>query len=343
VLELGPWSQAISYNEVEGWRFKLAGNTTTQLNYHWQLGGYAAYGTKDNQWKYRGDVIYSFRPKKESIWDFPQRLLSFSYAEDWNLPGQDLLTSHRDYFFYSLASSATRQMWWQQVASVRYNQEFSSHFSFQIEGRNTRMQLGLLPESKRFTTSEISLSLRYAPCEIFMQQREKRRYLRQGTIEWNLRHRIGIKGILGSNYEYQLTDISIDTRFKMPRKIGIIDTQVSAGTTWSQHTPFFLRFIPEGNQSYIFSETGFNGMKFSEFSTNQFIAGKINLRFDWSPLDWLYNSPVKTNLGVRAIEGKNLSYSEINFGFSHILDRFRIEWVQRKDKGGIFISGEWTF
>ncbi|GHV20747.1 hypothetical protein FACS189428_0140 [Clostridia bacterium] len=349
LLEWGPITQSISYNDLEGLRLKAGGNTTLQVNRHLLLGGYLAYGLKDEQFKYRGDLIYSFLPKDKYIREFPKRLLSLSYIKDLNIPGRDLLKGTRDEFYHSFSHSGTYNMSQQKLASISYEQELQNRLSFRIGGKHLHDRPLENLQYDAFTISEMNFSLRYAPGEIFLQNRENRLYLRRGAVELNLNHRIGVKGALGSDYGYQITDFNAYKRFSLSPKVGVVAVQLSAGKIWNQ-VPFPLLFIPTGNQSYIYEENDYNLMDFYEFATDRFVAGNVNFRFNWSPFSLFSQSNIKTTWGIKALYGSfpdtNDPYMEMHIGLADIFKLLRIEWVQRLtygEKGSIFISSGVAF
>jgi hypothetical protein len=368
LVEWGPVSQSVSYNEMEGLRLKAGGNTTLRLNNHFLLGGYLAYGLRDKQLKYRGEGIYSFLPKNKDIWEFPKRLLSASYIHDLNVPGHDLQAGSRDYFFYSFAHSGMQNRSLQKLFSIRYEHELKNRLSFRFGGRYLE-ETGITTMIPDITTSEMNVSLRYARGEIFMQNRDNRIYVRRGTIELNLNHRTGFKGLFGSDFRYHITDFSAYKRFFFPQDAGIADVQLSAGKVWNP-VPFPLLFIPTGNQSYIYEENNYNLMNYYEFTTDRFVAGNLNFRFNWSPFSLFSKSPIKTTAGVKVLYGPlsdnnnpslhpelfsfspgihplgNDPYVEMHIGLANIFKLFRVEWVQRmtySEHGSILISSGFTF
>ena len=391
-LELGPLTQLTSYNKMEGLRLKLSGNTTMNLNSHLMVGGYVAYGLKDERLKYRGDIAYSFIPKDRFIWEYPKRLLSFTYVNDLNIPGQDLLISNRDNLFYSLVHASANNMSLQRIGLVSFENEMPHQFSFKLSGKYTYDRpMGVIHYMKvqgadtsfvrDITSSEVGLSLRYSPREKFIQRRNDRFYIRRGDIELNLNHRVGIKGLFDGDYNYQITDFKAYKQLYLPQDIGAVDITLSAGKVWNR-VPFPLLFIPTGNQSYVFEPDDYNCMNFSEFATDNFVAGNVNFIFNWSPVK-LFNkkNKIRTSVGARMIYGplsdKNnpelhpelfvfnrgvnplgdTPYTEVNVGLANIFKIFRIEYVRRLTyldndraegghkitKGSLFLTGSVDF
>ena len=202
-------------------------------------------------------------------------------------------------------------------------------------------------------TFEMLFSLEYTPKKLYFQNRERRVPVNPGKIELKLKHRIGMKGIVGSDYNYHITNLSAYKRFDFGHHIGNLDLRLSAGKVWNR-VPFPLLFIPLGNQSYIYMSEGFNRINFYEFITDQFVSGNAGFTLNWSPFKLLNpNSKIKTSLGVRSIFGPlsdnnnpelhpelfmlnqgikplgNTPYTELNIGLANILKILRIEYVHR--------------
>jgi hypothetical protein len=371
-FEWGNVSQTVSYNETEGLRLKAGGNTTSSLNKHFLLGGYVAYGLKDKKFKYRSNIIYSFRGKDNSIWEYPRSILSFTYADDLNRLGDDLLTSTRDNLFHSDSSDDLSR---QKIGRIAFEQEILRNFSFKIEGKYWREKPAGTIQHKPFTNSELSFSFQYAPQELFVQIRENRIYIQQGNIQVNLKHRTGLKGIFGSEYNYHITEGNIYKTIYFPKNAGHANIELSAGKVWNR-LPYSLLLIPHGEKSYLFDKRNYNLMNPHEFVTDNFVGGNMNIFFNWSPVR-LFDpqSIIRTSIGGRmicgALSGNNnpdlhqelfpfgntvnplgkTPYIEVNAGFANIFQIFRIEYVRRLTypdnakaaKGSLFVTIDLTF
>ncbi|MDL2322781.1 DUF5686 family protein [Bacteroidales bacterium OttesenSCG-928-A17] len=369
-FNFGPVFQTISYNSMEGLRLRLGGNTSERLSRKLQLGGYLAYGFRDEDWKFRGDVLYAPTPKDR---------LSFSYVRDLNIPGYDLLTSTRDNVFHSFTHSKTNNMSLQHIAVLSYEKDFSNYVSAHIGGKflsdrpqgtiqyfRTNNETEIIPELR---ASEVQLGIRYAPKEKFIRIENKKINFRNPETVIEVNHRIGIKDLLGGDYDYHITDFSAYRRWELPADIGSLSFQVSGGKVWNK-IPFPLLFVPAGNQSYIIQSTGYNLMQFHEFVTDQYIAGNLDMKFNWSVFDLFMNSSIKTGLGIRTIYGplsdknnpslqpdlfvlnggvsalNNDPYTEVNIGLINIMKILRVDYVYRLNydrKGSIFFTSSFLF
>ena len=363
-VEIGPAFQFLSYNSMEGLRLRLGGNTTVKLLDQWLIGGYVAYGFKDQEIKYRTDLIYSFQPKDKYIWEHPQKLISFSYVNDLNIPGQNPFITDRDNISYSLSHESTNNMSLQKTGLLTFENELTKHFSYKIGGqfkydkpmgivRYMQVQGADTSHVSDISTSEIQLSVRFSPGEKYIQNRNERALIQKGDFELNLSHKIGIKGLLGSEYNYQITEFEAYKKFNLWKNSGTMDIHLSAGKIWDR-VPFPLSFIPMGNQTYVFDPKAYNCMSFYEFATDNYIAGNMNFIFNWSPVKLFSpKNQIKTTLGARAIYGPisdnnkpaihpelfvfnngvnplgNTPYTEVNIGLANILKIFRIDYARR--------------
>ena len=69
-FDYGRVMSTYSRNDLEGNRFRIGGRTNPALNKRIFLDGYLAYGTKDERFKHKAELEYSFRDKEFSKMDF---------------------------------------------------------------------------------------------------------------------------------------------------------------------------------------------------------------------------------------------------------------------------------
>ena len=375
-FDLGPVTQMLSYNYMEGLRLRVGGVTSQKFNEQWTVGGYLAYGTKDRRWKYRGDVVFS--PHQGDH-------IRFTYVNDLDIPGYDCLENKRDRFYYSLNQSNTKNMSLQKIGQLSWETNEFRPFAMKLNAKYIYDQpLGIVDYEtvnngvsktiSNITTAEIGVSFRFSPKERHIRINGKRLVFRSSEMDFNLNHRIGIKGIFGSDYNYNITDASIFKSFRFPLDKGSFNIRVSGGKVWNT-VPFSLLFIPTGNQSYVFENNDYNLMRFYEFTTDRFVAGNAELNLNWSPVKLFSpKSQLKTHGGIKAIYGPlsdmnnpqlhpelfifnngvealgEKPYAEAHIGLSGILKIFRIDYVYRltyrndyRTRGSFFVSTDFSF
>lgn len=371
-FDLGPISQMLSYNYMEGVRLRIGGTTSEKICKQAVVGGYLAYGTEDHRWKYRGDIIYT--PRKGDQ-------LQLTYVNDFNIPGQDCLEDIRDRIYYSLSQINASNMSFQKIGQLSYKTEQFRPFSLHLNAKYMYDQpLGIVDYEmlksggytavNSITTTELGVSFRFAPNEKYIFIKGKRIVFHSPDIDFRLNYRIGIKGIFGSGFDYHITDASLFKSFELPCDIGIAGIRFSGGKIWNS-VPFPLLFIPAGNQSYIYESNKYNLMRFYEFTTDRYVAGSADFQFNWSPINLISpKSAIKTCAGIKAIYGPlsginnpqrhpelfvfnhgvealgEKPYTEAHIGLSGILTYFRIDYAYRLtygNRGSLFVSTVFNF
>ena len=75
-FDFGPMNTTFSANHLEGFRMRVGGMTTANLNPHWFGSGYLAYGVNDRKLKYNAKLTYSVNKKKYHEGESPVRTSS---------------------------------------------------------------------------------------------------------------------------------------------------------------------------------------------------------------------------------------------------------------------------
>ena len=136
-----------------------------------------------------------------------------------------------------------------------------------------RDESGNLYHIKDFTTSEIGTQLRFAPGERAYNGRSGKESvfnLSKDAPVFKLSHQLGIKGVLGGDYNYNHTEISAEKRIWLS-SFGHIDAQIKAGKVWDK-VPFPLLILPNTNQSITIQPEAFHMMNALEFVTDQYVS-----------------------------------------------------------------------
>ena len=185
-FDFGPINTMITSNYVNGTRFRLSGMTTGNLDPHWSLSGYGAYGTKDKKWFYSGQVAYSFNKREYVLWEFPKHYIAFKYTYDVMSPMDKYLATDKDNLFVGWKWTTVDQMSYMRDATLTYELETNTGFSVQAMARHRNDQpAGQLQYWKNnggtpgqwdekntlvhdITTTELGVTLRYAPGETFV-------------------------------------------------------------------------------------------------------------------------------------------------------------------------------
>lgn len=295
-FDFGPINTIITSNYVNGTRFRLSGLTTGNLHPHWSFSGYGAYGTKDRKWFYSAQAAYSFNKREYVLWEFPKHYLAFKYTYDVMSPMDKYLATDKDNVFVSWKWTTVDQMSYIRDATLTYELETPVGFSMQAMARlrndepaggvlqywkNDGKTPGVWDETntliKDITTTELGISLRYAPGETFVNTKQRRVPVSLDAPQFTLSHTLGVKGVLGGEYNFNLTEASIRKRFWFG-SWGKLDVTLRAGAQWNK-VPFPLLNLPMANLSYITQHNeSFNLINNMEFLNDRY--GSLALTYD---------------------------------------------------------------
>ena len=127
------------------------------------------------------------------------------------------------------------------------------------------------------TTTELGVTLRYAPGETFVNTKQRRVPVSLDAPTFTLSHTAGFKGVLGGEYNFNLTEASIRKRFWLG-SWGKLDVTARAGAQWNT-VPFPLLNLPMANLSYITQNNeSFNLINNMEFLNDRYAS--LNLSYD---------------------------------------------------------------
>ena len=285
-FDFGPMNTTFSANHLEGFRMRVGGMTTANLNPYWFASGYLAYGTNDRKIKYNLKLTHSFTKKEYHEGENPVNNLSFIQEYDVYTPGQDFLFTSKDNIFVAWkVGEPVTKMQYIRKSVLQYEKEWLNGLTWKswIMNQNNeaagtlqyikRDESGNLYHIKDFTTSEIGTQLRFAPGERAYNGRSGKESvfnLSKDAPVFKLSHQLGIKGVLGGDYNYNHTEISAEKRIWLS-SFGHIDAQVKAGKVWDK-VPFPLLILPNTNQSITIQPEAFHMMNALEFVTDQYVT-----------------------------------------------------------------------
>ncbi len=285
-VEIGPTYTFYTFNSLEGLKLRMGGRTTTKFSSRYYLDGYLGYGFKDERWKGLASVAYALNNK--SIYTYPQQFLRASIQRDTYAPGQELRGNTEDDFISSFRRGVNNRFLYNDFYKFEYVQEFENRFSFNLGLRRwtqrpaMSLQYFTLSGEDRIitdaiTTSEINLSLRYAPQEKFYQGKRSRVAVNNKFPVFNLRYAAGIKGLAGGEYNYHNLYGSVNKRFYLSQ-LGITDVKVDGGYIFNK-LPYPLLAIHKANQSYAYQISAYNMMNFLEFVSDHYASLNIDHGF----------------------------------------------------------------
>lgn len=363
-VELGPVNTLVSFNDVEGARFRVGGLTTAKINPHFFTRGYVAYGTKDKKVKYNAEIEYSFLRKNRHSREFPIHSLRLTHLYDVDAVGQKYAFTNPDNFFLSLKRTKDTLMIYHRQTKLDYTLELENHFSTQLTLFHNRQEATRhIPFAfadgnhlSHLDFAGATIQLRYAPGEKFVQTKSHRISVNNDAPVFLLTHTFVPGNALGNKYTVNRTELNVSKRFWFSA-FGYIDVMVKGGHVWST-TPFTELIIPNANISYTIQPESFallNPMEFitdsyASFDVTYFANGAI---FNYIPLIkklklrevfscrgfWGHlsdkNNPVKNHWlpqfpsGSNDVELTSTPYIEASVGIENILRFLRVDYVWR--------------
>lgn len=277
-FDIGPVTNMMHYNLQEGFRLRLGGMTTAQLNDRNFLNGYLAYGFRDRRFKGSLSYIHTFTPKDIHPFEPLRNNLMFSAGYELEAPGQSFELLDRD----NLLMSSFRPQPLQYVArvGVRYDREWLSrlsvHGGLHFERATPAGTLsylryaadGSLVPVTAFDNLSFTARLRYAPGEPLFANRlgkESPITLAKDAPVLNLSH---TTGLFDHRFLYNKTDFSARKRIWLS-SFGHIDASVAAGIIWDR-VPLPVLFTPNANPSVLLVSDAFNLMRPMEFVMDRY-------------------------------------------------------------------------
>ncbi|OQP57314.1 hypothetical protein A3860_11570 [Niastella vici] len=314
-FEIGPVNAFYSFNPVEGFRLRFGGRTTPKFSKRLYFETYAAYGFKDDRWKYFLSAAYSFNAK--SIYSFPLNYLKVSYQHDTKIPGQELQFVQEDNFLLSFKRGNNNKWLYNDIFTAEYVREFGKNISYTFGFKNWKQQpagsiiyekpiatgTSTIPE---ITTTELSAEIRWAPHEQFYQGKVYRIPINNKYPIFRLRYIAGIKGLVNGDYNYQQLTMNIFKRFYFSQ-FGYADVVTEGGYIFGQ-VPYPLLTIHRANQTYAYQLNSFNMMNFMEFVSDHYASVSTDYYFN----GFIFNKlPLIKKLKLREVAGFKMVYGGV--------------------------------
>lgn len=297
-VDIGPINTLASKNFIDGLRTRISAQTTANLNPHWFVSGYYARGWDSRKNYYKGELTYSFNKKDYLPREFPKRTLTFTSTYDVCSPSDKFMHTDKDNVFTAFKWAKVEKMMFynRQQLSFEHEEEwgFKTTVSLKTEGNEACGELFFTPLSAAGTeytgyghgkirTTEAHIEFRYAPGETFINTKQRRIPVNLDAPVFTISHTMGIKGFLGGDYNYNLTEASIYKRFWL-NSWGKMDILVKGGIQWDK-VPYPLLIMPAANLSYIVSDETFNLINNMEFLNDKYAS----LDFSWDLNGKIFN------------------------------------------------------
>lgn len=330
-VDIGPVNTMITKNFIDGLRTRVSAQTTANLNPHWFANGYYAHGWDSKKDYYKAELIYSFNKKDYLPREFPKRTVTFTSTYDVASPSDKFVHTDKDNVFTAFKWAKVDKMMFynrQQVA-FEWEEEFGFKTTVSLKAEEneacgglffttmdqwqsaetSEMLLGapLSLHNGKIRTTELMALLRFAPGETFINTKQRRLTINLDAPVFTLGHTFGLKGFLGGDYSYNLTEATMYKRFWLPHNWGKIDCYVKGGIQWNK-VPFPLLIMPAANLSYIVEDETFNLINNMEFLNDRYVSADMS----WDMNGKVFNRiPLLKKLKWREYFGVKMLWGEL--------------------------------
>lgn len=358
-FEIGPYYNMISYNLIEGPRFRFGGRTSAIFSKWYELTGYVAYGTKDEKWKY-GLGFKSFISKKPY-----RQLFGLNFKNDYEILGQSNNGFSQDNLFASfLRARGLRTLTKVIRTEGWYEREW-------FPGLITKLTLfgttyttippnepylyrdpisDKIKEKESIKNVEVRINIRFAYKEKFVGGDFERVSLGTTYPVIQLMYSKSLPDAYGGEYNFQRVAISVSKRIRTTPILGYTDVNITAGKIFGI-LPYPLMELHGGNETYMYDPYAYNMMRYFEFASDEYISGQAEHHFGglfFNRIPLLKKLKLREVAGIKGVWGsindKNRNvlifpttlkalnqgpYVEGNIGVENIFKIFRVDALWR--------------
>lgn len=311
---LGPFeidlTKIARINSFEGFRLGAGIYTSNRFSKWLRVGGYAAYGFKDERWKYGGEMRFNINLNRDFY-------LTLSYANDIYETGYSHEGQNKN--LIATNESIRKLLSSQYDRTETYKGEVGYRLMPQIHATafvsknqitptyNYQLLLNNEPLSS-FNISETGVSLRYSTSENYMQLAGKKIFLGR---EWPLISFTYTKALDlfdAQKFNYSKYDFSARFQFKHRPK-GKTRLAIHAG--WVDGlAPYGRLYNGRGAQQVegVFVDEFFQTMKLYEFTASRYASIFLNHNFGNVFFDTRYSKPelvIYQHAGIGDLENRN--------------------------------------
>ena len=285
-FEIGPYSNLVSYNRIEGLRLRFGGRTSDIFSKWYELNGYLAYGLGDEKWKYAMG-FKSFITKKPS-----RQVVGMNFRSDNEILGQSTNGFSQDnvlasFFRSSPLINLTRvsgvegyyeREWFQGLISKvsLIGRQFIPLGTNRYEYSKND---GSIAEQESINNTEARINIRFAWKEKYVGEGFTR--LSIGTT-WpviQLNYSKSLQNAFKGQYDYQKLVVNVADRLRITPILGYTDFVIEGGKIWGA-VPYPIMELHGGNQTYLYDYMAFNMMLNYEFVSDEFISAAVFHHFE---------------------------------------------------------------
>jgi hypothetical protein len=369
-IQFGPYFYIYSRNPIEGNRFRITIGTPRKLK-DLQFTAYAAYGTRDERFKYGFTGLWMIN---RHPWTYLEGFYSHDVSQTTNYYDQvgadnifSTLFRKRGVPWKLAFTNDQRIQFYKQYFNglshklILEHRDFTPYKPLPSEGifYNARGSM-----SPNVVSSEVGVEFRFAYKEKYLEGQFTRVSIKSKYPVASLSVTTGIKGVLKGAYSYQKARLSL-TGLNYIAPFGSIYYNVFAGKYFGT-LPYPLLEIHPGNEYYYYNKYAFQMMNQYEFLSDEYVGFNMEHNFGggifnripvlkqmkfrqfWTAkgvVGTLSEANQKLNLdrgwAFRTLKGS--PYLELGTGVSNILQVGRIDFVWRVTPKPLATESKWRY
>lgn len=355
-IAVGPYYKLASFNRLEGFRMQLGGRTTSEVSRRVRLGGYVAYGTRDERVKGGGQVELLFGRA------LTRKLTLAGHHDVMQLgAGNNALTESN--ILSSVLSRGNHRLSMVNRGEASYEHEWRHGLSTTVGARWQRIYSNryvpmLRPDGSRagaVSDAALHMGLRFSKDEKIYRSVFDKRYLGSKYPILTLDFTAGIPALMRSAHEYYRIEGGLRYKPELP-PIGYSDITLRGGKIFGR-VPYPLLKLHEGNGTYFYDPQAFSCMNYYEFASdawvslffehhfNGWLLGRLPLlkRLKWREVvvcKGVWGTLARDNDASRTGSGSPMlfpagmgsvatPYIEAGFGVENILRLLRVDFIWR--------------
>lgn len=269
--EIGPYYKLFSFNNLEGARFQFGARTTQGLSKKIRIGGYAAYGTRDEEFKGGGTIEYMFRKQ-------PTRKLTASFKRDaLQLGASDDAFTEGNIMGSLLSKGNSQRLSMVNRGYISYEHEWTDGITTIFSAQTNKIYGNryvemFAPDSTHIgavRSASLGIGARLSWNEMVNRDHFDKIYLGSDYPIITADFQMGLKDVWEGSHEYYRGEIGINYDLAMP-PLGTSYFKLKAGKIWGK-VPYPLLKLHEGNGTYFNSPNAFACMDYYEFASDTWL------------------------------------------------------------------------
>ena len=268
---VGPYHKLGSFNDAEGFRMQLGLRTTPAVSRTVRLGGYVAYGTRDERFKGGGMIEVVFKRQLTRKLTLAARHDIIQLSTGHNLLNENSI-------FTSILSRGDQRLSMVDRGEVTYEHEWRQGISTTVGMRlqhihGNRFVPMIAPDGtpiRALNDATVRVGIRLSKNEAVFRRPFDKKYLGSRYPVVSLTFAAGIPDLLPGSREYYALVGDIRYKANLP-PIGYSTISIQGGHLFGR-VPYPLLKLHEGNGTYFYDPYAFSCMNYYEFASDSWVS-----------------------------------------------------------------------